>query len=76
MSQWEYSEVWYEQKPIGGQVVVNVFSARGNSQQKHNLSDWAKVFAQKGASGWELVGVMASPTGTHQYWYYFKRPIS
>jgi len=76
MVQWEYAEVWYEQKMMAVRVVVNTFSLRGNNQQEHSGKEWGNVLARMGAEGWELVSVMASPTGTHQYWYYFKRPIA
>lgn len=71
MNQWEYSEVWYT--PEG--VAVNTFSVRGNSKQQYELHEWASVLSQLGGAGWELVSVLASPSG-NQYWYYFKRSVA
>lgn len=71
MTQWEYCEVWWEPN----QISVNVYSRNGITQQKHDPSEWPTVLAQLGADGWELTGVLPSSAGTHEYWYYFKRPL-
>lgn len=76
MTQWEYAELWYEQKPASVRILLQVFSIRGQEQHEFAGHEWAGLLARMGGEGWELVGVLASPTGLHQYWYYFKRPIS
>jgi len=57
-------------------MTSKVYSAKGHSQQEFGGKEWPNVLARMGGEGWELVSVMASPTGLHQYWYYFKRPLS
>lgn len=71
MKRWEYCEVWWQ--PQGVSIVF--FRERGGETHKFPAEQWASLFARLGLDGWELVNTMASPTGVHEYWYYFKRPV-
>lgn len=71
MNRWEYAEVtWTPQK-----VSLNFFTLQGTQQHVLPVSNWGATFAQLGREGWELVSAIVSPTGVHEYWYYFKRPV-
>ncbi len=72
MARWEYCEVWWQ--PQG--VLVNFFNLSGASEHRFPANQWPSTFARLGVEGWELVGMMSSPTGAHEYWYYFKRQLA
>jgi len=71
MTRWEYAEVWYTE---GKGITTTVFGREGHAQSHASLDSWGVVLANLGAEGWEMVGLLGSPTGG-QYWYYFKRPM-
>ena len=71
MSRWEYCEVWWEPN----QITVNICNVGGSQEEKYESAEWFNVLAKLGDEGWELTGVLASPSGSQQYWYYFKRPM-
>lgn len=71
MTRWEYCEVWWQTQG----VLVNFFTPNGTNEHRFPSNQWPSAFARLGAEGWELVSMMASPTGVHEYWYYFKRPM-
>lgn len=70
MTKWDYAEAAWQ--PSG--VRVTFFSAQGDQVHTFAPAQWGGVLARLGGDGWELVSVMASPTGIHEYWYYFKKP--
>jgi hypothetical protein len=73
MTQWQYCELHWQ--PDG--VTVTEFSPDGDHQvQTFDPGELHSAFAQLGADAWELTTSLASPTGIHEYWYYFKRPAS
>jgi hypothetical protein len=73
MTQWQYCELLWQ--PQG--VTVTEMSPDGDHQiQTFAAQESPTVFARLGADGWELTCAMASPTGIHEYWYYFKRPVA
>jgi hypothetical protein len=72
-TEWEYCElVW---KPEGISIIILNVSENQNVRN-YDAKSFHKTIAQLGLDGWELTGVMSSPTGAHEYFYYFKRPIS
>jgi hypothetical protein len=68
VTKWEYCVL--EWRP--DQATVTVY---GQSARPFDLYDWDSEFAALGAEGWELVSVLANPSGAQEYWYYFKRPM-
>ncbi len=70
MTRWEYCEVQWQ--PQG--VLVSFFTAPGATEHRFPTNQWPTTLARLGNDGWELVNAIASPTGVHEYWYYFKRP--
>jgi predicted cupin superfamily sugar epimerase len=67
---WEHAEVAWQPH----QFTLSFFMRDGARQHVLPTTQWASTFHQLGEEGWELVSTIASPTGVHEYWYYFKRP--
>jgi hypothetical protein len=71
MTQWQYCELLWQ--PQG--ITVTELRADGDHQvQTFDANGLHTIIAQLGAEGWELTANLSSPTGIHEYWYYFKRP--
>jgi hypothetical protein len=68
MTKWEHCVLEWQPH----QCTLTVY---GQGAQVFPITDWESVFMQLGEDGWELVSTLASPTGIHEYWYYFKRPV-
>jgi hypothetical protein len=70
MDRWQYCELHWRAEG----VTVKECDAYGQHKlQDHALADFHTVLALLGSEGWELVSVLGSPKGVHEYWYYFKR---
>jgi hypothetical protein len=73
MTQWEYCELLWQPQ----EVTVTELRPDGDHQvRKFGSNDSPTVFARLGKEGWELTCCLCSPTGIHEYWYYFKRPVA
>jgi hypothetical protein len=69
MTKWEHCVVEWQPH----QCSLTIY---GKQPQVFSHVEWDSTFVRLGSEGWELVSTMASPTGVHEYWYYFKRPIA
>lgn len=69
MTRWEHCVLEW----LPDQCSVTVF---GQEKEVHAIDEFEEVFARLGSEGWELAATLGSPTGVHEYWYYFKRPLA
>ena len=72
MTRWEYCDVNWQS------VQVSVTRCEANGEpwtETFDAQTWPELLARLGSDGWELVTGMTSPTGVHEYFFYFKRPI-
>src|SRR5262249_46366083 len=73
MTRWEYCDATWQPT----QVVLTHCTANGSPRvQTFDAEAWPQLLARLGADGWELVSTTAAPTGVHEYYFYFKRPLS
>jgi hypothetical protein len=73
MRQWQYCEMHWQ--PIG--ITVTEMTPDGEHiRDSYDAADSHMIFARLGMEGWELTSALSSPTGIHEYWYYFKRPVT
>jgi hypothetical protein len=72
MTSWEYCEaVWNP-----ATVTLTMCAADGNHTVTYPQAVHCNtVLARLGRDGWELAGTLGSPTGVHEYFFYFKRPV-
>jgi hypothetical protein len=70
MQRWEYCEITWNSE----QILCSICSARGIEKRSLD-APWEKILATLGSDGWEMTGVMPSPTGEQEYFFYFKRPL-
>ena len=72
MTRWEYcGAVWQPDQ-------VLVFIPRVDDEpatEAFDVSEWHGLLARYGEEGWELINCTGAPTGIHEYYFYFKRPI-
>ena len=71
MGNWHYCELHWQ---ASGIVVSEGDRDGRHRRQEYQASETLLALARLGAEGWELVSILASPKGIHEYWYYFKRP--
>ncbi len=71
MSRWEYAEVSWQPH----QITLTFFTLQGANVHQTPPAQWPATLARLGLEGWELVSAIVSPTGVHEYWYYFKRQV-
>jgi hypothetical protein len=72
MVRWEYCEL----RLTLTESTTFIYSPRGYEERKSPHKDWPKTMLDLGNEGWELVSVVVSASGAHEYWYYFKRPLA
>ena len=74
MPTWEYASVITANDAESQRAGVSVKLPGGQSERQQG--DTSAVLNMLGAEGWELVSVVANPSGAQEYWYYFKRPLT
>jgi Tfp pilus assembly protein PilV len=72
MTRWEYREVIWQP----AQLMVTIPNADDEATvDTMSSAEWYPLLARLGEEGWELINCTGAPTGIHEYYFYFKRPI-
>jgi hypothetical protein len=72
MTRWEYREVIWQPD----QVTVTVPHLDDEpTVEGYTAAEWPALLARLGYEGWEMINCTGAPTGVHEYYFYFKRPI-